>query len=44
MYHNGINVRKIGADFGGPEQKVFPWWLSGKESACNAGDTQKIKV
>ena len=21
----------------------FPWWLSGKESACNAGDTGNIK-
>ena len=42
VYHNGINLRKIGADFGGPEQRVFSWWLSSKESACNAGDMQKI--
>ena len=21
----------------------FPWWLSSKESACNAGDTGNIK-
>ena len=20
----------------------FPWWLNGKESACNAGDTDSI--
>ena len=23
-------------------EKGLPWWLSGKESACNAGDTSSI--
>ena len=24
--------------------KELPWWLSGKESACNAGDMQETDV
>ena len=24
------------------ESKVLPWWLSGKESTCNAGDPGAI--
>ena len=24
--------------------KVFPWWFSGKESTCNAGDMGSIPV
>ena len=39
-----VHVRqRIKGGFGGELQKPgFPWWLSGKESACNAGDPGSI--
>ena len=25
-------------------ERGFPWWLSGKQSACNAGDTRDVSL
>ena len=45
-----INISKMGDNIAAmlesnlevPQNNIFTQWLSGKESACNAGDTSSI--
>ena len=39
---NYMTAVTICSDFGAQENKRLPWWLSGKESACQAGDMGSI--